>query len=383
MADGKILVVDDDTLSAELVRQCLQHKGYTVAVAPDGLTASRALAAEPPDLIILDLMLPGLDGWELCSMIRTLPDPALSALPIIMLTSRSTEQDRLRGLRAGADDYIIKPFSLEELALKVGRLLARRAGTTRPARGAEPRPREEGLDDVYDMFHHELKNHLVAISAFAHRLDLQVDTISRDALKRYVGFIRKSSDHLNSIVEEVLWFRRIQAGSFEVELEPLALKETVKEVLALSTALAREKHVDLRDEVWQEAPPVRFHPGAAKICLTNLVENAVKYTPERGTVTVRLRPAGDGAVALEVEDTGPGIPPDEREQVFEKFYRGRGVARSTKGTGLGLYVVRSLARALGAEVTVEPGPGGGSCFRLEFAPAGETGKAATAARPRA
>ncbi|MEW6490405.1 MAG: HAMP domain-containing sensor histidine kinase [Thermodesulfobacteriota bacterium] len=369
MAEGRILVVEDDLVTAEVVRRCLEGESYTVEVVGDGLAASRALAAERPDLIILDLMLPNLDGWELCAMIRTLPDPVLSSVPIVMLTSRSTAEDRVRGLRAGADDYITKPFTLEELVLKIQRLLDPRR---RPPATAGPRdagaPQRE-LEDVYDLLHHELKNHLIAISGFARRVDLQAETISRHTLKRYVGFIRKSADHLSGFVEDVLHFRKLQEGRLDLEPEPVSLQETVEDVLSLHAGLARDKHIALRNEVGRDVPPVRFDPGAAKICLSNLMENAIKYTPQGGTVSARAGLAGDGRVALEVQDTGPGVPPDEREKIFAKFYRGRRTERSTKGTGLGLYVVRSLARSLDADVTLEPGEGGGSRFRLVFRPA--------------
>jgi signal transduction histidine kinase len=360
MAQHTILVVEDDLLTAEVVRRCLEGEGHVVRVAGDGLAASRALADEHPDLVILDLMLPDLDGWELCATIRTLPDPELSAVPIVMLTSRSTAQDRLRGFKAGADDYITKPFSLQELAVKVGRLLDRQ-------RRLKDRPHD--LADVNDLVHHELKNHLIAVSGFARRLDLQVETISRETLKRYVGYIRQSADHLASLVEDVLLFRQIQGGRLPFEPEAVTLGEIVEDVLALHAGSAQEKGLTLRSEVGADAPPVHFSPHAAKICLANLVENAVKYTQAGGLVTVRVRTEGDGQVVLEVEDTGPGIPDDERERIFDEFYRGRQTKRATKGTGLGLYIVRSLARSLGADATLAAGQRSeGSRFRLVFRP---------------
>jgi len=365
MGQHTILAVEDDLLTAEVVRRWLEEEGHTVHVAGDGLTASRLLASERPGLVILDLMLPDLDGWELCTMIRTLPDPELSTVPIVMLTSRGTAEDRLRGFKAGADDYITKPFSLEELTLKVGRLLDRDRRHEHRCDDAT----EQDIGDVYDLVHHELKNHLIAISGFARRADVQAETISRETLKRYLGFIRHSADHLGSLVEDVLLYRRIQEGRLDFETEAVPLQETAAEVLALHAGRAYEKGITLRNEVPADAPAARFHPQAAKICLTNLVENAVRYTPRGGAVTVRLVPEDGLRLGLEVQDSGPGIPDDERERIFEKFYRGRQAASTTKGTGLGLYIVRSLARSFGAELTLDASGPDGSRFRLTLAAA--------------
>jgi DNA-binding response OmpR family regulator len=123
MERNRVLVVDDDVATAEVVRLCLEQEGFSVWTATDSLSASRAVAAGHLDLILLDVMLPDIDGWELCAMIRSLPDPGISKTPIVMLTSRSKEEDRIRGLRAGADDYITKPFDPDEIVRKVRNLL--------------------------------------------------------------------------------------------------------------------------------------------------------------------------------------------------------------------------------------------------------------------
>lgn len=127
MAHGKILVVEDDLVTVELLEIVLGQEGYSVRTVEDGLGACRAVTDEPPDLILLDLMLPDIDGWELCTMLRTLPGPAVSDTPIIMLTARASREDKLRGKKVGADDYITKPFSPDELLLRIEDLISKSA----------------------------------------------------------------------------------------------------------------------------------------------------------------------------------------------------------------------------------------------------------------
>lgn len=125
MKAPRVLVVDDERAVAALLRGRLERAGYEVQVAGDGLAACEAIGENPPDLILLDLMLPILDGWKVCSIVRALPDPEVSRTPIIMLTAQASREDRLRGLRSGADDYITKPFSMEDVLLRVGEQLSR------------------------------------------------------------------------------------------------------------------------------------------------------------------------------------------------------------------------------------------------------------------
>jgi DNA-binding response OmpR family regulator len=142
-ATPRVLVVEDERAIAALLRGRLERAGYDVQVAGDGLAACKAIGENPPDLILLDLVLPVLDGWKVCSIVRTLPDPEVSRTPVIMLTSQASQEDRLRGLCSGADDYITKPFSMEDVLLRVREQLSRgrrgRAADGPGTSGGEPR----------------------------------------------------------------------------------------------------------------------------------------------------------------------------------------------------------------------------------------------------
>ncbi|MBE0616814.1 MAG: response regulator [Proteobacteria bacterium] len=139
MSQSRVLVIEDERTVAALLRGRLEREGYEVQVVGDGLSACKAIGENPPDLILLDLMLPILDGWEVCSIVRTLPDPDVSRTPIIMLTSQASEEDRLRGLRSGANEYITKPFSMDEVLSRVQEQISRTsAADAAPRRNPKP-----------------------------------------------------------------------------------------------------------------------------------------------------------------------------------------------------------------------------------------------------
>jgi len=274
MPQEHVLVVEDDRVTSEYIRYALEQRGFQVMVAPDGLSASRAVAAHRPDLILLDLMLPDLDGWELCTMIRTLPDPEISSTPIIILTARSTTEDRLRGLRLGADDYITKPFSMEEVVLKIRNLVSRRLRCAVPF-GVDHE--QEGVShNMQGMFYHELKNHLVAISGFARRIEGLGRTLPEDKLKTYAGVIRRSADHLSWFLDDFLLFQKIESRELETQQESVDIECVAEDVLSFLKPQADEKEVEIEFRRTGTVPPVLFNEAASKICVSNLLENAIK-----------------------------------------------------------------------------------------------------------
>jgi signal transduction histidine kinase len=367
MAQGNILVVEDDPTTSLLLTTLLEQEGFAVRAAHDGLAACRAVASERPDLILLDLMLPDMSGWELCAMVRTLDDPQVSTTPIVIVTSRATEEDKLKGLRLGADDYVTKPFSIDEIVVKVKNLVARRLQERQRTAA-----RVQTSKDVQVMLFHELRNHLSAVSAFARRIEANADILPPGKVKSYAGFIRKSSDYLEAFAEEILLTERLESNRFDARVEEVPIKEIAEGVVAGLGSLAEDRGISVKLETAEAPASVRANRSAVQICLSNLLDNALRYSPSGGTVTLRVGACADGRAAVDVEDNGPGIPEQEADRIFEKFFRGELAERTSKGTGLGLYIVKTLAAAENATIRLETNLRGGSRFRMEF-PCTETG----------
>jgi len=364
MATGKILIVEDEVELAEVLEYNLRRSGFAVLTAHDGLSACRLVGAERPDLILLDLLLPDLDGWEICRLIRGHHDAELASTPIVMMTALGSLDDRLRGLELGADAYLAKPYSVKEVALCARNLLARRRERRELADGVAALKAGAALEsDFQDMLFHELRNQLLIIGGYSNLLAKGDPSLPTGEC---LQAIHRSTLHLESLAEGSLLCRRLEAGVFEIPLEKVALDELANETIERCRPLAAAKRMAVRLSVTAPLPPRFLNRTAASLVISSLLENAIKYSEAGKEVILRLHDNAEAGVTLEVEDHGPGIPAAEIDRVFDRFYRGEGSARKTRGSGLGLYICRTLTRAMGGSVKVESIPGEGSCFIVRF-----------------
>lgn len=363
MIHGTVLIVEDEPEVAEVLAYNLGAARLEVRTAADGLTACRRVGERPPDLILLDVLLPDLLGWEICRMIRSHKDPAVAGVPIIMLTALADTGDRLRGLELGADDYLPKPFSVREVVLRVGNLIAKSRALEAADRRLRDLERHRDADrDLQNLLSHELKNKLMVIGGFSKRLAAQDG--QPEPHRRYAETIHRASRYLETLAEQVLLLRRVEDGSLALPVEDFDLEQVIRDAVELHQGSAAEKGIRLRLEAPAPDRTVRGSALALRVGLSNLVENAIRYSPAGTTVAVRSG-WDDGNLYLEVDDEGPGVPKAERDRVFERFYRGTS-ARGAAGTGLGLYVVRTLVQAMGGRATLADRPRGpGARARIE------------------
>ncbi len=364
--EGRILVVEDDRDLVHLLEYNLTKKGYTTTAALDGLTACRIIEEEKPDLILLDLMLPDLNGWEICRIVRNHKHEEISETPIIMLTALGNPEDRLKGLELGADDYIPKPFAIKEVMLKVARLVRKKRSEQQLSiKIQEIKTIQKQHEELHDMLCHELRNQLLVICGFSSRM-AESHGLAPDKYRSYACAIKKSSSYLYSLAEEILLISELENGNYPLPSEEVRLEETARQIISVFSHHAKEKGISIEFEKTGEIPRIRLNMAGLKICLSCLIENAIKYSPEKKCVRVNLLCRGERKVVLEVEDNGPGIPDKEKGQVFNKFYRGESAKNKTKGTGLGLYITKTLVKTMGGSIGVESRNGAGSCFRIEF-----------------
>ena len=377
MEKSKVLVVEDDAEIAELLEFNLQNRGYRVALAETGLAACQQIGVEHPDLILLDLMLPDFDGREICKMIRGHNDEKIAGIPIIMLTAMAAADDRVRGLELGADDYLTKPFSVEELLVRVKKLLASRWNRGNDAQGDVAAPRAEGarFKEFQEMVFHELANQLIVVQGFSDRLYKHGAILPQEKVRSYAEAIYRSSTHLGSLAEEMLLLRRVENSGAEAIRHDITLGELARELREVVSLQAQARGIEVTVDITEGFPVLRLNRPSLKIILSCLLENAVKYGRPGGKVLLASAVLTDGNRAIYVEDDGLGIPEGEEQSIFEKFQRGSNVSSATKGTGLGLYFAKTLTEALGGAICVHSAEGGGSRFRILF-PAAEKSKAA-------
>ncbi len=368
-----VLVVEDDPGVREALLMLLGDAGYRVRSVPDGVAGLECLEQEEVDLLLLDLMLPGVDGLEVCRRVRARASDLY--LPIVMLTALTDEARRHAGFAAGADDYVAKPFDADELLDRVrvwlrtrerlqsahGRLAAERARIEQ--RNRELARATQAKSEFLAAISHELRTPLNSILGFSELLlDDSSGTLLPSQRQRFLRNIDQSGRHLLSLVNDLLDLSKIEAGHIELSPEAFEVTTSLRAVAAGIRPLAEKKDLVLVTDVGPGVTTVYADEGRFKQVLYNLLSNAVKFTPEGGRVETTVRRLED-AVELVVADTGVGIAPEDQERIFEPFQQlDRSAARRQEGTGLGLALARRLVELQGGRIWVDSVPGRGSRF---------------------
>ncbi|RKH40396.1 response regulator [Corallococcus sicarius] len=367
-----VLNVNDDDANRYLVNRILEMSGYHVLEAATGMAALLLAEKHRPDVIVLDVKLPDISGYEVCARLRA---NAATAAIAVMHTSATfiTPDKKVQGLEGGADAYLTQPYEPSELIATVRSLLRlRHAEQQARLRTDQLIEMDRRKDEFLAMLGHELRNPLAAIMTSIGILERKAPTDTREA--RMHGIIQRQTHHLARLVDDLLDVSRITRGKVELRKEPLDLVESFQQVLSILRPRVEGRGLKLevrlpRTSLWMEADATRLEQ-----VFTNLLDNAAKYT-DQGTVTVDLFQEGvDGAAqaVLRVKDTGIGIPPEKLPAVFELFAQAdTSLERSRGGLGIGLTLVRTLVRMHGGSVeALSDGYGAGSEFvvRLPLLP---------------
>lgn len=363
-----VLIVEDDEDLVNLLEYRLAKEGFETVIAQDGTEACRLLEEVEVELLLLDILMPGMDGWEVCRRLRGHQDQRIATLPVIMLTALSAGENRIKGLECGADLYLAKPYSIREVVLNCRRLIGERRERLRlQAELVALRVKEQGTSSTQRMLFHELRSQFTVIGGLCHRMLKSNDPIQLSEMARergYLEVIRQSLQQVSEMADEVLLLSRLGSNDLQLPRTACQVDEIVAEVLVVCQAKAHLQGVDLQVSPLP-SQAVGLHRLALKIILSSLLENAVKYSPRGAVVDLQVSVAED-SLLLVVRDQGPGIPLAEQEKVFEPFFRGEGVRDSHPGSGLGLYSVKRLTEALGGVIRLASAPGAGTLFRVVF-----------------
>lgn len=378
---GPILVVDDYESNRELVASILEREGYQVLQAGSGREALEIAAREPLDLVLLDMRMPDMDGTATCRALRELPH--LAEVPIVFLTAHDDRSTHERALTSGADDFLTKPVRATELRIRV-RALLRLRRLTKELRSAHDLVvlQRNGLErtarlqqELAAFIVHDLKNPISRI-LLATNLVTAADKQSNDLLMR----IEEAARTLERMVHGLLDVGRSESEALPALRRPTDLAALLAEVVRTMGPQAADKKgaTRLSAECSLSSPLVLLDPDLLRRVLENLVSNAILYGPSDGKIRITATEQGL-ALEVRVTDEGQGIPPEDRERVFEKFSR-IGLKAHQKGRvghGLGLVFCRAAAQAHGGTIHVEDGPGGRGCsfvLRLPRLPSSSGGQ---------
>ncbi|BAY75476.1 two-component hybrid sensor and regulator [Nostoc linckia NIES-25] len=356
LSPSHILIVDDNADMRDYLTRILSDRVEVQAVA-DGAAALAAVNERSPDLVLSDVMMPGLDGFELLKALRT--DPRTKEVPIILLSARAGEESVIEGLLAGADDYLIKPFSATELVTRVNAYL--QLAHLRSETLHQERTINRRKDEVLSVVSHELNTPLVAILGWT-RL-LQSNPPSPAMLSKALETIERNATLQAKLVEDLLDISRIAAGKICLNLEPVQLQGVIESAIATVQQSLQTKNIHLDCQLAVSPLIVQGDSERLQQIILNLLTNAVKFTPNGGKITVSLQTHPRQA-EITVTDTGCGIDGEFLPHIFETFRQ----AQSTKkGLGLGLAIARSLVELHSGTIAAHsPGIAQGTTFTVKL-----------------
>jgi signal transduction histidine kinase len=375
LVGSRVLLADDNADMRDYAARLLRSQGWIVETVADGTAALAAARRETPDLVLSDVMMPGLDGFGLLRALRA--DSRTQTTPVILLSARAGEESRVEGLDRGADDYLVKPFLAQELVARVRSHLslarlrstayaaADRARAEAEAARRDAEQANRAKSDFLAAMSHELRTPLNAIAGYVQLLEMGVHGPMSDSQREILHRVQRSEHHLLSLINDVLNFVKLEAGRVEYDLRTVDLADVVAAAAPIVAPQLESKRIAFD---WRVAPETLVWADEDKLrqIVLNLLTNALKFTEPNGRVTVDAVVDEDAdVVSLRVSDTGIGIPAEKQQAIFDPFVQvHRHFTRSTEGTGLGLAISRDLARGMGAEVRVQSEVGKGSVFTL-------------------
>ncbi len=352
-----ILVVDDQPANVQIVGSVLGNIGHEIIPASDGATALKRLAVRLPDLILLDVLMPGMDGHEVCRQVKA--NAAWKDIPVIFLSAADDKELIVRALNAGGIDYITKPFNHSELVTRVRTQLSLKHARDRLKQLAEDK------DELIGILTHDLKNYLGGVNMSAELLHNQAKRFNDEKLSLLSENIYRSSGQLLTFLKEFLANASADYG-FVVKPGLVELVETAKNVVLQYGETARRKQLTVKTDFPATATMVLADATALDQVLDNLVSNALKFTPPGKEIFISVRVAEDHTECI-VRDQGPGFTAEDKTRMFRRY--GRLSARPTGGepsTGLGLSIVLKLVQAMNGELLCDSHKDQGTTFTIRL-----------------
>jgi two-component system, sensor histidine kinase and response regulator len=359
---ASILVVDDTVENLQLLASMLSAHGYEVRPVTNGRDALTAARSDPPELILLDVTMPEMDGYEVCARLKESAE--LREIPVIFLTALSSTADKVKAFEAGGADYVTKPFQLDEVLARIRVHVAlRRSRLELLASYERLRGLEKLREDLVQMVVHDMRSPLSGLIQLLNLIQTDPACTLGEGAMTDLQIAVQAATGLNGLANDLLDVSRLEEDKLPLDRRPNDVVAICRDVLARVAPFDRTRRLDLEAA---GVMPAHCDRRVVERVLENLVGNAMKHTPSRGRVWVSAV-AGPGRVRVAVHDEGPGVPVEARSKIFEKF--GTIAARHEghyHSAGLGLTFCKLAVEAHGGSIGVDGGASVGSVFWFEL-----------------
>jgi signal transduction histidine kinase len=353
---SKILIVDDVTKNIQLVANFLTKVGYQINFALDGPSALEHAGREKFDLILLDIMMPGMDGFEVCNKLKSNPNTA--EIPVIFLTAKTDDVSITRGFEAGIVDYITKPFNPTELLARVKTHLRLRH------REVELTNLNKTKDVFLSIIGHDLKTPVANIVSLGEILINNIGNVTETEKNELLGDIVESGRQGLWLLENLLSWTRMQTGKITYDPQNLVLQSVIEKNILFINPVAIRKEINLHSEC-EPGLVVYTDLNILNTIIRNLLSNALKFTPPKGNVSLKVSKTDNGEIVFLVIDNGVGIEKSRLKDLFKTIGPASTLGTmNEKGSGLGLALVGDLADIIDARIEVDSESGIGSTFKL-------------------
>lgn len=354
-----VLIVDDEVKNRDLLRALMESQDHHVIEAEDGEIALKLIREQSVDVVLLDVMMPKMNGFEVCERIKE--EPATAAIPVLMVTAITDRESRLEGIKAGATDFLSKPIDTRDVGLRVRNALHSKGLYDQIQENYRKLLELEQLrDDLTHMVVHDMRSPLTAVSVSLQLVQMTASDQLTEKEQQNLAYALEGTNKLAEMINSLLDVSRLEAGEMPVNMENHDIRPIIDTSLKALSTLTKE--ITLINNAPAEPVMVSCDGDLFSRVIGNLLSNAVKYTPKGGEIIIKIESKSDN-IKVSVTDSGPGIPPDYHTRIFQKFGQVEGRVEGKKySTGLGLAFCKLAVEAHGGSISVESEEGCGSTF---------------------
>lgn len=357
-----VLIIDDNNKNLQVLGSILNDANYKIAMAKDGKSGLKLAKKIIPDAILLDIMMPDMDGYEVCEQLKA--DEQVKEIPVLFITAKAETEDIVRGFEKGGVDYITKPFNKEELLIRLKtHIELKKAKELISVQAKDLFELNEAKNKMFSVIAHDLKNAVGGFKAASNMLAEDIETFTQEEIIEFINVLKDSANETYDLLENMLLWAKSHISKIEPQFSNILLKNIAHSVIKLYKSQIEKKELDILVNI----PDNLFafsDKETIKIVLRNLISNAIKFTPEKGSITIETIEMDD-FITVFVKDTGVGIAKENIGKIFDdkKHFTTYGTD-SEKGSGIGMGLCKHYIEANGGEIKIDSTIGKGTTVKF-------------------